>query len=107
MSQAIQVLESGKTLIFFTTNAKDTDRYHLCALQSPLADENGLQWIKSHFGIRRFFAASGNTVKSQTWTVVSVYALVAIVKKRPKVEVSRYTLLQIFSFTHFEKMPIR
>ena len=52
-------------------------------------------------------AASGNAVKSQTWTVVSVYALIAIVKKRPKVEASRYTLLQIFSFTHFEKMPIR
>ncbi len=49
---------------------------------------------------------SENAVKTQIWIAVSVYVLVAIVKKRLDLDASLYTLLQILSFTHFEKMPI-
>ena len=55
--------------------------------------------------IKRFYGTSENAVKSQIWIAVSVYVLVAIVKKRLKLDASLYTLLQILSVTLFEKMP--
>jgi len=64
------------------------------------------KWIKQHLRIKRFFGTSENAVKSQIWIAVSVYVLVAIVKKRMDSEASLYTLLQIFSLTLFEKMPL-
>ena len=65
------------------------------------------KWIKQHLRIKKFYGNSENAVKSQIWIAVSVYVLVAIVKKRLTLEASRYTLLQIFSLTLFEKMPIQ
>ena len=64
------------------------------------------KWIKQHLRIKRFFGTSENAVKTQIWIAVSVYVLVAIVKKRLQLDASLYTLLQIFSLTLFEKMPI-
>lgn len=63
--------------------------------------------IKQHHRIKKVFGTSGNAVKSQIWIAVSVYVLVAIVKKRLNLDASLYTLLQIFSLTLFEKMPIQ
>ena len=63
--------------------------------------------IKQHLRIKKFYGNSENAVKSQIWIAVSVYVLVAIVKKRLNLEASLYTLLQIFSLTLFEKMPIQ
>ena len=65
------------------------------------------KWIKQHLRIKKFYGNSENAVKSQIWIAVSVYALVAIVKKRLDLDASLYTLLQIFSLTLFEKMPIQ
>ena len=57
--------------------------------------------------IKRFYGTSENAVKTQIWIAVSVYVLVAIVKKRLDLDATLYTLLQILSVTLFEKMPIQ
>lgn len=64
------------------------------------------KWIKQHLRIKAFFGTSENAVKSQIWIAISVYVLVAIVKKRLQLEASLYTLLQILSLTLFEKTPL-
>jgi hypothetical protein len=64
------------------------------------------KWIKQHLRIKAFYGTSENAVKTQIWIAISVYVLVAIIKKRLKIDLSLYTILQIFSITLFEKMPI-
>src|ERR1700704_5363721 len=64
------------------------------------------KWIKQHLRIKRFYGTSENTVKTQIWIAVSVYVLVAIVRKRLKLEGSLYTLMQVLSVTVFEKASI-
>ena len=64
------------------------------------------KWIKQHLRIKRFYGTSENAVKTQIWIAVSVYVLVAIVKKRLNLDASLYSLLQILSLTLFEKMPL-
>jgi uncharacterized protein DUF4372/DDE family transposase len=64
------------------------------------------KWIKQHLRIKSFFGTSDNSVKTQIWIAVTVYVLVAIVKKRLGLKQDLYTLLQIFSLTLFEKTPI-
>ena len=62
--------------------------------------------IKQHLRIKRFFGTSENAVKTQIWIAVSVYVLVATIKKQLNLDASLYTLLQILSVTIFEKMPL-
>ncbi len=64
------------------------------------------KWIKQHLRIKAFFGTSENAVKTQIWIAVSVYVLVAIVRKRLRLEASLYQILQILSVTLFEKTPI-
>ena len=64
------------------------------------------KWIKQHLPIKAFFGTSENAVKTQIWIAVSVYVLVAIVRKRLELEASLYQILQILSLTLFEKVPI-
>ena len=64
------------------------------------------KWIKQHLRIKAFYGTSENAVKTQIWIAISVYVLVAIVKKRLNIEASLYTILQILSVTLFEKTPI-
>jgi len=64
------------------------------------------KWIKQHLRIKNFFGTSENAVKAQIWIAVSIYVLVAIMKKRMKLDLTLYTILQILSITLFEKMPI-
>ena len=64
------------------------------------------KWIKQHLRIKRFYGTSENAVKTQIWIAVSTYVLVAIMKKRLKIDLTLYTILQILSITLFEKMPI-
>ena len=64
------------------------------------------KWIKQHLRIKSFFGTSENAVKSQIWIAVSVYVLVAIIKKRLDLPVSLYTILQTLSLTVFEKTPL-
>lgn len=64
------------------------------------------KWIKQHLRIKAFYGTSENAVKTQIWIAISVYVLVAIIKKQLKIDPSLYTILQIFSITLFEKIPI-
>jgi len=64
------------------------------------------KWIKQHLRIKAFYGTSENAVKTQIWIAISVYVLIAIIKKRINIDLSLYTILQIFSITLFEKMPI-
>lgn len=64
------------------------------------------KWIKQHLRIKRFFGLSENAIKTQIWIAISVYVLVAIIKKELKLKHSLYNVLQILSVTAFEKMPI-
>ena len=63
------------------------------------------KWIKQHLRIKAFFGTSENAVKTQIWIAVSIYVLVAIVKKRLNLPASLYEMLQILSLTMFEQMP--
>ena len=99
-------LESGKTLIFLT-NLFGPPAATICALyKARWQVELFFKWIKQHLRIKQFYGTSENAVKVQIWTAVSVYVLVAIVKKRFNLNASLYTLLQIFSVTLFEKIPL-
>jgi len=98
--------ESGKTLVFLT-NQFALPAATVCALyKSRWQVELFFKWIKQHLRIKQFFGTSENAVKTQIWIAVSVYVLVAIVKKRLKLEASLYTLLQVLSVTLFEKLPL-
>ena len=100
--------ESGKTLVFITNNFS-LPAATICALyKSRWQVELFFKWIKQHLRIKQFYGTSENAVKTQIWIAVSVYVLVAIVKKRldARKDASLYTLLQILSVTLFEKMPI-
>jgi IS4 transposase len=98
--------ETDKTLIFLTNNfalpALTITELYLCRWQVELF----FKWIKQHLRIKTFFGTSENAVKSQIWIAVSVYVLVAIVKKRLKLSASLYEILQILSLTMFERMPV-
>ena len=95
--------ESGKTLVFITNNFS-LPAATICALyKSRWQVELFFKWIKQHLRIKQFYGTSENA--TQIWIAVSVYVLVAIVK-RLDLDASLYTLLQILSATLFEKMPI-
>ena len=64
------------------------------------------KWIKQNLRIKSFYGTSGNAVKTQIWIAISVYVLIAIIKKRLNLVHSFYTILQIFSVTTFEQVPI-
>jgi hypothetical protein len=99
--------ETGKTLVFLTNNFT-LPAATICALyKSRWQVELFFKWIKQHLRIKKFYGTSENAVKSQIWIAVSVYVLVAIVKKRLNLDASPYTLLQILSVTLFEKMPLQ
>jgi hypothetical protein len=96
----------GKTLVFLTNNldlpARTIAELYRCRWQIELF----FKWIKQHLRIKSFFGTSENAVKSQIWIAVSVYVLVAILKKRLKLSASLYEILQILSLTMFERTPL-
>ena len=99
--------ETGKSLVFLT-NQTTLPALTICALyKGRWQVELFFKWIKQHLRIKRFYGTSENAVKSQIWIAVSVYVLVAIIKKRLNLDASLYTLLQILSVTLFEKMPLQ
>lgn len=67
---------------------------------------HSFKWIKQRLRIKSFFGTTENAVKTQIWIAVSVYVLVAIIRKRLRLQISLYTILQILSVTIFEKMPL-
>lgn len=96
----------NRTLVFLS-NQFDFPALTICALyKSRWQVELFFKWIKQHLRIKQFYGTSENAVKTQIWIAVSVYVLVAIVKKQLNLDVSLYTLLQILSVTLFEKTPM-
>ena len=98
--------EDRQRLIFLTNNfalpaLTITDLYR-CRWQVELF----FKWIKQHLRIKQFYGTSENAVKTQIWIAVSVYVLVAIMKKRLNISASLYEMLQILSLTMFEKTSI-
>jgi hypothetical protein len=102
----IKDLSSGSSVVLITNNfalpALTVGTLYRLRWQIELF----FKWIKQHLRIKAFFGTSENAVKTQIWIAVSVYVLVAIVKKRFKLEASLYELLQILSLTLFEREPI-
>src|SRR5699024_7549811 len=98
--------QTGKTFNFLTN--------HFAMPAHTVADlyryrwqvELFFKWIKQHLRIKTFFGTSENAVKSQIWIAVSVYVLIAIIKKRLQLDANLYTILQILSLTLFEKSPL-
>ena len=98
--------QTGKALVFLTNNfavpALTIARLYRGRWQIELF----FKWIKQHLRIKAFYGTSANAVRTQIWIAISVYLLVAILKKRLHTDLSLYTILQILSLTLFEKMPI-
>jgi hypothetical protein len=96
----------GKLLVFVTNHlelsALSIAALYRCRWQVELF----FKWIKQHLRIKAFFGTSENAVKTQVWTAIAVYVLVAIVKKRLNSPASLYTILQILSLTLFDKQPL-
>lgn len=98
--------ETGKNLVFLTNNFELPPLTIADLYKSRWHVELFFKWIKQHLRIKKFFGTSENAVKVQIWTAISVYVLVAIVKKRLGLEASLHSLLQILSLTLFEKVPL-
>src|SRR3989344_91648 len=98
--------KTGKRLVFLTNHfalpAITITELYRCRWQVELF----FKWIKQHLRIKAFFGTSENAVKTQIWIAVSVYVLVAIVKKRLNLSASLYEMLQILSLTMFERIPL-
>jgi len=97
---------TDKTLVFLTNNFSLPAMTIADLYRSRWQVELFFKWIKQNLRIKSFYGTSENAVKAQIWIAVSVYLLVAIMKKRLKIEASLYTILQVLSVTIFERMPI-
>lgn len=99
-------IETNLDLTFLSNNffvpALTIAQLYKCRWQVELF----FKWIKQHLRIKAFFGTSKNAVKTQSWIAISVYVLVAIIKKRLALDLSLYTILQILSVTAFEQIPI-
>jgi Domain of unknown function (DUF4372)/Transposase DDE domain len=97
---------TAKPLVFLTNNfglpALTVAQLYRCRWQIELF----FKWIKQHLRIKAFYGTSENAVRTQIWIAVSVYVLVAILKKRLNLDLSLYTILQILSVTAFERTPL-
>lgn len=98
--------ETEKTLVFLTNNfllpTLTVTQLYQCRWQVELF----FKWIKQHLRIKKFYGLSPNAVKTQIWIAISIYVLLAIIRKRLRLELSLYSMTQILSVTLFEKMPI-
>ena len=98
--------ENDLRLVFLTNHLNLSAKTIADLYQSRWQIELFFKWIKQHLKIKSFYGTSENAVKTQIWIAITVYVLVAIIKKRLKIEHSLYTILQILSVSIFEKMPI-
>lgn len=98
--------ESGKTFVFLT-NDFDLPALTIAGLyRNRWQVELFFKWIKQHLRIKAFYGTSPNAVKTQIWIAISTYVLVAILRKRLKIDRDLYTILQILSVYPFEKVPL-
>ncbi|WP_165742419.1 IS4 family transposase [Candidatus Thiosymbion oneisti] len=97
---------SGKTFNFLTNNFAIPAQTLADLYRYRWQVELFFKWIKQHLRIKSFFGTSENALKSQIWIALSVYVLVAIIKKRLEIRADLYTILQILSLTLFERTPL-
>jgi len=97
---------TGKTFNFLTNNFAIPAQTVANLYRYRWQVELFFKWIKQHLRIKTFFGTSENAVKSQIWIAISVYVLVAIIKKRLDIKADLYTILQILSLTLFEKSSL-
>ena len=97
---------TGKKLVFLANNFSEPALTIALLYKSRWQIELFFKWIKQHLRIKAFYGTSENAVKTQVWIAISVYVLVAIIRKRLRLHLSLYTILQILSISLFEKTPI-
>lgn len=97
---------TGKTFNFLTNNFTISAQIVADLYKQRWQVELFFKWIKQHLRIKSFYGTSENAVKSQIWIAVSVYVLIAIIKKRLGIKENLYTILQVLSITVFEKTPL-
>jgi hypothetical protein len=97
---------TGKRLVFLSNNFTLPELTIAEIYKQRWQVELFFKWIKQYLRIKAFYGTSENAVKTQIWIALSVYVLVAIVRKRLGLEASLYQILQILSLTQFEKTPI-
>lgn len=98
--------ETGRRLVFFTNNFTLPARTIADLYRRRWQIELFFRWIKQNLRIKSFFGTSDNSVRTQIWIAVTIYVLVAILKKRLGLSASLYTILQTLSVTIFEKVPL-
>ncbi len=98
--------KTGKALVFLTNNFVVPALTIAKLYKGRWQIELFFKWIKQHLRIKAFYGTSENAVRTQIWSAIAVYLLVAILKKRLHLEASLYTILQILSLMLFEKTPI-
>jgi hypothetical protein len=99
-------IEQDRHIVFLTNNF-DLPALTICLLyKSRWQVELFFKWIKQHLRIKVFYGTSENAVKTQIWIAISIYVLIAILKKRHALEPSLFQILQILSITIFEKVPV-
>jgi IS4 transposase len=100
-------VDNRRKLIFLTNNftldALTITKLYKCRWQIELF----FKWLKQHLRIKAFFGTSNNAVKTQIWIAVSIYVLIAIIKKELRLRLNLAEILQIFSITLFEKVPLQ
>ena len=98
--------DQNKRFVFLTNNFTLSALTITQLFQCRWQIEIFFKWIKQHLRIKAFYGTTENAVKTQIWIAITVYVLVAIIKKQLKIDLSLYTILQILSVTLFEKTPI-
>ncbi len=98
--------ETGKIYVFLTNNLDLAPKVIADLYKSRWQIELFFKWIKQHLRIKAFYGTSENAVKTQIWIAISVYVLIALVKKRLNLDITLYTFLQILSVSVFEKVDI-
>lgn len=98
--------DTGQRFVFLTNNFLVSAQTIAALYKYRWRIELFFKWIKQHLRIKKFYGTSVNSVKIQVWTAISVYVLVAIIKKRIGIKQDLYTILQVLSLTLFEKTPI-
>lgn len=102
----VRDLETDKTIVILSNNFTLPAESMAQLYRRRWSVEQFFKWIKQNLRIKAFYGTSENAVKTQIWTAMTVYLLVAILKKRLKIEASLYTILQVLSVTSFERMPL-
>jgi hypothetical protein len=98
--------ETEKTLVFLTNNFEVPPLIVAELYKNRWKIELFFKWIKQHLKIKSFLGTTSNAVKSQIWIAISIYVVIAIIKKRLSIKMSLYSMLQVFSVTLFEKTTI-